>query len=177
MGLQPQQRVVLPAGRAAGLRPPRDEDKVSCFAAITFLYSVKKRGKVPYFSCVRLDAEFPGEEVREMKRIDAIIRPNNLEAVKEHLVTIGIEGLTVSEVRGFGRQRGHTEIYRGTEYSVDFVPKIMITILVTEDRAAAVLDAITAGARTGKMGDGKIFVTPLEEVVRIRNGDRGDSAI
>jgi nitrogen regulatory protein PII len=112
-----------------------------------------------------------------MKRIDAIIRPNNLEAVKEHLVTIGIEGLTVSEVRGFGRQRGHTEIYRGTEYSVDFVPKIMITILVTEDRAAAVLDAITAGARTGKMGDGKIFVTPLEEVVRIRNGDRGDSAI
>ena len=112
-----------------------------------------------------------------MKRIDAIIRPNNLEAVKEHLVTIGIEGLTVSEVRGFGRQKGHTEIYRGTEYSVDFVPKIMITILVTEERVAAILDAITAGARTGKMGDGKIFVTPLEEVVRIRNGDRGDSAI
>ena len=112
-----------------------------------------------------------------MKRIDAIIRPNNLEAVKENLVTIGIEGLTVSEVRGFGRQKGHTEIYRGTEYSVDFVPKIMITILVTEERVAAILDAITAGARTGKMGDGKIFVTPLEEVVRIRNGDRGDSAI
>jgi nitrogen regulatory protein P-II 1 len=112
-----------------------------------------------------------------MKRIDAIIRPNNLEAVKEHLVTIGVEGLTVSDVRGFGRQKGHTEIYRGTEYSVDFVPKIMITILVTEERVAAILDAITAGGRTGKMGDGKIFVTPLEEVVRIRNGDRGDSAI
>jgi len=112
-----------------------------------------------------------------MKRIDAIIRPNNLEAVKDHLVTLGIEGLTISEVRGFGRQRGHTEIYRGTEYSVDFVPKVMITMLVTEDRVAAILDAVIAGARTGKMGDGKVFVTPLDEVVRIRNGDRGETAI
>lgn len=112
-----------------------------------------------------------------MKRIDAIIRPNSLEAVKEQLVAIGTEGLTISEVRGFGRQKGHTEIYRGTEYAVDFVPKVMVTILATDDRVAAIVDAITAGARSGKMGDGKIFVTPLDEVVRIRNGDHGDSAV
>ncbi len=112
-----------------------------------------------------------------MNRINTIIRPNSLETVKEHLVTMGIEGLTVSEVQGFGRQKGHTEIYRGTEYSVDFVPKIMATMLPTDDRVAAILDAITPGARTGKMGDGKIFVTTLDEVVRIRNRDHGDSAI
>ena len=85
--------------------------------------------------------------------------------------------MTITEVRGFGRQRGHTEVYRGTEYAVDFVPKIMITIVTAEDRVEAIVSAITEGARTGKMGDGKIFVTPLDEVVRIRNGDRGETAI
>jgi nitrogen regulatory protein P-II 1 len=114
---------------------------------------------------------------KRLKRIEAIIRTSSLDRVKECLIEIGIEGLTISEVRGFGRQRGHTEHYRGAEYSVDFVPKIMVTILATEDRVDAIVKAITEGARTGKIGDGKIFVTPLDEVVRIRNGDTGESAI
>jgi nitrogen regulatory protein PII len=112
-----------------------------------------------------------------MKRIDAIVRPNCLDAVKDSLVSIGVEGMTVAEVRGFGRQKGHTEVYRGTEYAVDFVPKLMVTILATDDRVAPILEAIARGARTGKMGDGKIFVTPLDEVVRIRNGEHGGAAI
>jgi len=97
--------------------------------------------------------------------------------VKQCLIDAGVEGMTVTEVRGFGRQRGHTEVYRGSEYSVDFVPKILVTILASEDRAEAILEAIILGARTGKMGDGKIYITPVEEVVRIRNGDRGKAAI
>ena len=112
-----------------------------------------------------------------MKRIDAIIRPNCLNAVKDSLVKIGVEGMTVAEVRGFGRQKGHTEVYRGTEYSVDFVPKIMVTILAADDRVDSILKALAEGARTGRMGDGKIFVTALDEVVRIRNGEHGDAAI
>jgi nitrogen regulatory protein P-II 1 len=112
-----------------------------------------------------------------MKRINAIIRSNRLDEVKKCLIDVGLEGMTVTEVRGFGRQRGHTEVYRGSEYSVDFVPKIMVTILVSEDRVEAILEGIVLGARTGKMGDGKIYVTPVEEVVRIRNGDRGQAAI
>jgi nitrogen regulatory protein P-II 1 len=112
-----------------------------------------------------------------MKRIDAIIRPNCLDAVKDSLVSIGVEGMTVAEVRGFGRQKGHTEVYRGTEYSVDFVPKIMVTILATDDRVASILEAITQEARTGRMGDGKIFVTPVDDALRIRNGEHGDAAI
>jgi nitrogen regulatory protein P-II 1 len=112
-----------------------------------------------------------------MKRIDAIIRPNCLDAVKDSLVSIGVEGMTVAEVRGFGRQKGHTEVYRGTEYSVDFVPKLMVTILAADARVASILEAIAKGARTGKMGDGKIVVTSVDEVVRIRNGEHGDAAI
>jgi nitrogen regulatory protein PII len=112
-----------------------------------------------------------------MKRIDAIIRPNCLDAVKDSLVSIGVEGMTVAEVRGFGRQKGHTEVYRGTEYSVDFVPKLMVTILAADARVASILEAIAQGARTGKMGDGKIVVTSVDEVVRIRNGEHGDAAI
>jgi nitrogen regulatory protein P-II 1 len=112
-----------------------------------------------------------------MKRIDSIVRPQNLDQVKEHLAAIGVDGITVTEVRGFGRQKGHSEIYRGTEYSVDFVPKVMLTIIAQDDQVHAIVEAIMAGARTGKMGDGKIFVTPLAEVVRIRTGESGDSAI
>jgi nitrogen regulatory protein PII len=112
-----------------------------------------------------------------MKRIDAIIRPNCLDAVKDSLLSIGVEGMTVAEVRGFGRQKGHTEVYRGTEYAVDFVPKIMVTILAADGLVASILEAIGRGARTGKMGDGKIFVTTVDEVVRIRNGEHGDAAI
>ncbi len=112
-----------------------------------------------------------------MKRIDAIIAPHMLDAVKERLTEIGVQGLTVSEVRGFGRQRGHTETYRGVEYSVDFVPKLLLTILASEEQTDEIVDAIAGGARTGRLGDGKIFVTTLEEVVRIRTGERGISAI
>ena len=112
-----------------------------------------------------------------MKRIDSIIRPQNLDAVKERLTAIGVQAVTVSEVRGYGRQKGHTEIYRGTEYAVDFLPKIMLTILASDDRVQDIVNAITAAARTGKMGDGKIFVSPLDEVIRIRTGEVGDSAI
>jgi nitrogen regulatory protein P-II 1 len=112
-----------------------------------------------------------------MKRIDAIIRPNQLEDVKNRLTGVGVEGITISEVRGFGRQKGHTEVYRGTEYSVELLPKIQITILAADDLAPKILEAITVGARTGKVGDGKIFVTQLEEVIRIRTGDRGEAAL
>ncbi len=112
-----------------------------------------------------------------MKRIDSIIRPHQLDEVKTRLTGIGVEGITISEVRGFGRQRGHTEVYRGTEYAVEFVPKIQITILASDDLVPKILDAIVEGARTGKIGDGKIFVTPLEEVIRIRTGDRGEAAL
>jgi nitrogen regulatory protein PII len=112
-----------------------------------------------------------------MKRIDAIIRPHQLDEVKSRLNGIGVEGITVSEVRGFGRQKGHTEVYRGTEYAVELLPKIHLTILATDEMAPKVLQAITEGARTGKIGDGKIFVTALEEVIRIRTGDRGEAAL
>jgi nitrogen regulatory protein PII len=112
-----------------------------------------------------------------MKRIDSIIRPSQLDEVKRRLTGIGVEGITISEVRGFGRQRGHSEVYRGTEYAVDFVPKIQITILASDDLVPKIIEAITEGARTGKIGDGKIFVTALEEVIRIRTGDRGDAAL
>jgi nitrogen regulatory protein PII len=102
---------------------------------------------------------------------------SQLDEVKRCLTAIGVEGITISEVRGFGRQRGHTEVYRGTEYAVDFLPKIQITILTSDGLVPKILEAITEGARTGKIGDGKIFVTALEEVIRIRTGDRGEGAL
>jgi nitrogen regulatory protein PII len=112
-----------------------------------------------------------------MKRIEAIIRPHQLDEVKTRLIGIGVEGITVTEVRGFGRQKGHTEVYRGTEYAVELVPKLQITILASDELAPKILGAITDGARTGKIGDGKIFVTALEEVIRIRTGDHGEAAL
>ena len=112
-----------------------------------------------------------------MKRIDAIIKPFKLDEVKERLAKVGVQGLTVYEVKGFGRQKGHTELYRGAEYVVDFVPKVQLSILVKDDQVAGTLDAIVAGARTGKIGDGKIFITTVDEVVRIRTGERGSGAI
>src|ERR1700724_297506 len=112
-----------------------------------------------------------------MKRIEAIIRPSKLDEVKERLMTLGITGLTVSEVKGFGRQKGHTEMYRGTEYTVDFLPKILITVVVTDDLVEPIVKAIADSARTGKIGDGKIFVTSLDDVIRIRTGERGRDAI
>ena len=112
-----------------------------------------------------------------MKKIEAIIKPFKLEDVKEALAEVGIEGMTVSEVKGFGRQKGHTEIYRGSEYTVDFLPKVKIEIAVGDEVAGKAIDAIAKAAKTGKIGDGKIFVLPLEEVVRIRTDERGETAV
>ena len=112
-----------------------------------------------------------------MKKIEAIIKPFKLEEVKDALGEIGIEGMTVTEVKGFGRQRGHTELYRGAEYVVDFLPKSKIEVAVADDLVERVVEAITAAARTGKVGDGKIFVTDLHHVLRIRTGESGDNAL
>ncbi|MBI3245768.1 MAG: P-II family nitrogen regulator [Deltaproteobacteria bacterium] len=112
-----------------------------------------------------------------MKKIEAIIKPFKLDEVKESLNTIGVRGLTVSEVKGFGRQKGHTELYRGAEYVVDFLPKVKLEIIVGEDLVGKVVETIEKAARTGRIGDGKIFVTSVEEVVRIRTGERGEEAI
>ena len=112
-----------------------------------------------------------------MKKIEAIIKPFKLDEVKDALMAIGIEGMTLSEVKGFGRQKGHTEIYRGSEYTVDFLPKSKLEIVLTNDKVDAAIAAIIGAARTGKIGDGKIFVLPLEEAVRIRTEERGELAV
>ncbi|HPD31695.1 MAG TPA: P-II family nitrogen regulator [Phycisphaerae bacterium] len=112
-----------------------------------------------------------------MKKIEAIIKPFKLDEVKTALTAIGIQGLTVSEVRGFGRQKGHTEHYRGAEYTVDFIPKVKIEVVVPEAKVAEVLETIAKAARTGQIGDGKIFVSSLDEIVRIRTGEKGPAAI
>jgi nitrogen regulatory protein P-II 1 len=112
-----------------------------------------------------------------MKKIEAIIKPHKLEEVKEALETAGVAGMTVSEVRGFGRQKGHTEIYRGSEYKVDFMPKLKIELVVDDDIAEAAENAIIEAARTGKIGDGKVFVYDVLSVVRIRTGERGPEAL
>jgi nitrogen regulatory protein P-II 1 len=112
-----------------------------------------------------------------MKKIEAIIKPFKLEEVKEALAEVGIQGMTVSEVKGFGRQKGHTEIYRGSEYTVDFLPKIKIEIVVPDGRLDEAVKAIVSAAHTGKIGDGKIFVLSVEQSVRIRTGETGDTAV
>lgn len=112
-----------------------------------------------------------------MKLIIAIIKPFKLDEVKEALSQVGIEGMTVTEVKGFGRQKGHTEIYRGSEYTVDFLPKVKIELAVSDEQVGKAVETIAKGAKTGKIGDGKIFVVPLEEILRFRTDERGDSAI
>ncbi|NLA50705.1 MAG: P-II family nitrogen regulator [Alcaligenaceae bacterium] len=112
-----------------------------------------------------------------MKQITAVIKPFKLDEVREELSEIGVNGLTVTEVKGFGRQRGHTELYRGAEYVVDFLPKVRIDIVVTDDQADACIEAIIKAARTGKIGDGKIFVTNVDKVIRIRTGEQDDLAV
>ena len=112
-----------------------------------------------------------------MKKVEAIIKPFKLDEVKESLNAIGVRGLTVSEVKGFGRQKGHTELYRGAEYVVDFLPKVKLEIIVSEDLVSSVVETIEKSARTGRIGDGKIFVTSVDEVVRIRTGERGEDAV
>lgn len=112
-----------------------------------------------------------------MKFIIAVIKPQKLDDVRKALTDLGVEGMTVTEVKGFGRQKGHTEVYRGAEYKVDFIPKVKLEIAVAADRAVAVVDAIRQAAQTGRIGDGKIFVLNLEETVRVRTGETGDAAI
>jgi nitrogen regulatory protein P-II 1 len=112
-----------------------------------------------------------------MKMVEAIVKPFKLDEVKEALTKSGIQGMTVEEVKGFGRQKGHTELYRGAEYSVDFLPKVRIQILVPDEKAGKVVEVITDSAKTGKIGDGKIFVTSVEDVIRIRTGEKGEDAI
>jgi len=112
-----------------------------------------------------------------MKKIEAIIKPFKLEDVKEALSGLGVEGMTVSEVKGFGRQKGHTEIYRGSEYTVDFLPKIKLEIVLADSMVSSAVDAIVKAAKTGKIGDGKVFVTPIENAIRIRTEETGEAAV
>jgi len=112
-----------------------------------------------------------------LKKVEAIIKPFKLDEVKEALNEVGIQGITVSEVKGFGRQKGHTELYRGAEYVVDFIPKIKMEIIVADDAVGKVVETIETAAKTGRIGDGKIFVTSVEEVIRIRTGERGEDAL
>ena len=112
-----------------------------------------------------------------MKRIEAIIKPFKLDEVKEALGGVGVQGITVSEVKGFGRQRGHTELYRGAEYVVDFLPKVKVEIIISDNQVESVVETIASTAKTGRIGDGKIFVSDVNEVIRIRTGERGEEAL
>ena len=113
----------------------------------------------------------------DMKKIEAIIKPFKLDEVKNALTKIGVQGMTVSEVKGFGRQKGHTEIYRGAEYKIDFLPKVKMELITSEEMVTQVIETIERAAKTGKIGDGKIFISPVDEVIRIRTGERGKDAI
>ena len=112
-----------------------------------------------------------------MKKIEAIIKPFKLDDVKEALQDVGVQGMTVLEAKGYGRQKGHSELYRGAEYVIDFLPKIKIEVVVADDLAPAVVEAIQTSARTGKIGDGKLWVTPVEDAIRVRTGERGEAAL
>jgi len=112
-----------------------------------------------------------------MKKIEAIIKPFKLDEVKDALNAIGVQGITVTEVKGFGRQKGHTELYRGAEYVVDFLPKVKLEIIAADNLVAKIIETIETAAKTGRIGDGKIFILPVEEVIRIRTGERGEAAI
>tara|TARA_B110000014_G_C20122854_1_gene595933 strand:- start:3772 stop:4149 length:378 start_codon:yes stop_codon:yes gene_type:complete len=116
-------------------------------------------------------------DYNKMKKVEAIVKPFKLEDIKEALSEIGIQGMTVTEVKGFGRQKGHTEIYRGSEYTVDFLPKVKLEIVVDDEQVESVIDKIVSTANTGKIGDGKVFVSPIEEAVRIRTGEKGPDAV
>ena len=119
----------------------------------------------------------PGADGDDVKKIEAIIKPFKLDEVKEALHEIGVSGITVTEAKGFGRQKGHTELYRGAEYVVDFLPKVKLEVVVSDDQAERVVEAIAAAAQTGRIGDGKIFVTAIESALRIRTGETNDDAI
>jgi nitrogen regulatory protein P-II 1 len=141
-------------------------------------YSLRRwrRPRAVEFATTALQENLPRGN-QGMKKVEALIRHFKLEDVKEALTQCGVRGMTVTEVRGFGRQKGHTEVYRGTEYTVDFVPKIKVEVVVSDKEMPAVLETIARAAKTGQVGDGKIFVTDLSEIVRIRTGEAGESAI
>ncbi len=177
---------VLPAGRASGrdarLRRPRPgAGRPACGAGPGLACILQHGGdprarpKVPPGGRVRSRGR--GSDGRDMKKIEAIIKPFKLEEVKEALSEVGVQGLTVLEARGFGRQKGHTELYRGAEYVVDFVPKVKIEVVVPDAKLEAAVEAIENAARTGRIGDGKIFVSTIDEAIRIRTGERGDEAV
>ena len=149
------------------LPPPAGQEGLRVAAEV---FTVPEKGGLPF------EAQ-PVAMAAYMKKIEAIIKPFKMEDVKEALAEAGIEGMTVSEVKGFGRQKGHTEIYRGSEYTVDFLPKVKFEIVVADDRVTKVVAAIVAAAKTGKIGDGKVFVTPIEDAIRIRTEERGEAAI
>lgn len=128
----------------------------------------------PTGRCYDLPRVYPN---RAMKKIEAIIKPFKLDDVKSALSELGVEGMTVSEVKGFGRQKGHTEIYRGSEYTVDFLPKIKIEVVLPDDLVPGAVNVITKAAQTGKIGDGKVFVSPIEDAIRIRTGEHGEAAV
>ena len=166
----------------AGLRraPLLEGDEHAVHVLSTRVHAVCARARTPCkLQRGRVIRRWPGScSCRPgMKRIDAIIKPFKLDEVKDRLAAVGVQGLTVSEVKGFGRQKGHTELYRGAEYVVDFLPKVQLSVLVPDERVAEIVDAIVGGARTGRIGDGKIFITAVEEVVRIRTGERGPAAV
>jgi len=134
--------------------------------------------KIPVYSAVMSDnIELQTNRGRRVKKIETIIKPFKLDEVKAALAALGVQGMTVSEVKGFGRQKGHTEIYRGSEYTVDFLPKVKIEVVLADGLVASAMDAILKAAKTGKIGDGKIFVSPVENVVRIRTGETGEQAV
>jgi nitrogen regulatory protein PII len=167
---------------AHGIHSPQTEGcPVENFSALCFA----RCGKEKYYrrkkySCLHASPGCyyrPPLSGKEMKKIEAIIKPFKLEDVKEALAELGVEGMTVSEVKGFGRQKGHTEIYRGSEYTVDFLPKIKLEIVLADSRVATAVDAIVKAAKTGKIGDGKVFVSPIENAVRIRTEETGEQAV
>jgi nitrogen regulatory protein P-II 1 len=134
--------------------------------------------KIPVYSAASgVNIEPQPNRGRRVKKIEAIIKPFKLDEVKAALAVLGVQGMTVSEVKGFGRQKGHTEIYRGSEYTVDFLPKVKIEVVVADGSVSSAMDAILKAAKTGKIGDGKIFVSPMENVVRIRTGETGEQAV
>jgi nitrogen regulatory protein P-II 1 len=143
-----------------------------------FLRTQTGVAKIPVYSMgLAVNIRSENYRGRSMKKIEAVIKPFKLEEVKSALAALGVQGMTVAEVKGFGRQKGHTEIYRGSEYTVDFLPKVKIEVVLADAQAAAAVDAIVKAAKTGKIGDGKIFVSAVESIVRIRTGETGEQAV
>jgi nitrogen regulatory protein P-II 1 len=155
-----------------------DKSGVPIWWSSIFLRARTRAAKIPVYS-VGLAVNIRSEKTSErgMKKIEAVIKPFKLEEVKSALAALGVQGMTVAEVKGFGRQKGHTEIYRGSEYTVDFLPKVKIEVVLADGQAAAAVDAIVKAAKTGKIGDGKIFVSAVESIVRIRTGETGEQAV